>query len=76
MSFVLEPENIAEVTNTLFYPNANTAATPLVDEKIRGNPNIYPTKETTQTLFVAQRRDAKSLKLLTRLWSNFKTGRR
>jgi putrescine transport system substrate-binding protein len=76
MSFVLQPENMAEVTNTLYYPNANAAATPLVDEKLRNDPNIYPSKESMQTLFVAERRDPKSLKLLTRMWSNFKTGRR
>lgn len=76
INFVLEPENIAEVTNAMFYPNANQAATALVDESIRTNPNIYFSAETTKTLFVAQRRDQKSLKLITRLWSNFKSGRR
>jgi putrescine transport system substrate-binding protein len=76
MNFVLQPENIAEFTNTVFYPNANAVATPLVDEKIRTNVNIYPSKETTKTLFVAQRRDQKSLKLITRLWSNFRSGRK
>lgn len=75
MNFVLEPENIAEVTNTLFYPNANLRANALVDPKISGNANIYPSAETTKTLFVAQRRDQKSLKLITRLWSKFKSGR-
>jgi putrescine transport system substrate-binding protein len=76
MSFVLEPENIAEFTNTVFYPNANTAATPLVEERIRTNPNIYPSKDVTRTLFAAQRRDAKSLRLVTRLWSGFRAGRK
>jgi len=76
MSFVLEPENIAEFTNTVFYPNANLAATPLVEERLRTNPNIYPSKDTTRTLFAARGRDAKSMKLITRLWSHFKTGRK
>ncbi len=74
MNFLLAPKNIAQFTNSFGYPNANMAATELVDEPIRTNPNIYPPKETTAKLFAAQPRDQKSLRIVTRLWTKFMTG--
>lgn len=39
---MLKPESVAALTNTLFFANANQAATPLVDEAVRNDPDIYP----------------------------------
>jgi putrescine transport system substrate-binding protein len=74
INFLLTPRISAEITNTFSYPNANTAATALVDERIRNNPNIYPSKQTTETLFAAEPRDQTSLRLVTRAWTKFTTG--
>ena len=74
MNFLLAPKNIALFTNNFLYPNANMAATELVDEPIRTNPNIYPPKETMAKLFAARPRDQKSLRTVTRLWTRFMTG--
>ncbi len=74
MNFLLKPSVIAEVTNTYWYPNANLQATPLVDEAIRTDPNIYPSKELMARLFAARPRDQKSLRVVTRLWTKFTSG--
>ena len=74
LNFILAPKNIALFTNSFLYPNANTAATSMVDEQIRTNPNIYPPKETMAKLFAAQPRDQKSLRIVNRLWTRFMTG--
>lgn len=74
INFLLTPRISAEITNSFSYPNANTAATSLVDERIRSNPNIYPPKETTEKLFAAKPRDQASLRLVTRAWTRFTTG--
>ncbi|MFW9606065.1 MAG: polyamine ABC transporter substrate-binding protein, partial [Pseudomonas sp.] len=42
MNYMLQPEVIAPVSDYVSYPNGNSAATPLVAEAIRNNPNIYP----------------------------------
>ena len=74
INFLLTPRVIAQVTNTYWYPNANVEATPLVDDVIRTNPNIYPSKELMAKLFAARPRDQKSLRVTTRLWTKFISG--
>ncbi|WP_195176734.1 polyamine ABC transporter substrate-binding protein [Mesorhizobium sp. INR15] len=74
MNFLLSPQASARFTNATLYPNAIGAATPMVDEIVRDNPNIYFSKETLKHLFAAQPRDAKSLRMVTRLWTSFVTG--
>ncbi len=74
INFLLAPKNIAQFTNSFWYPNANSAATGLVDEAIRANPNIYPPKDMMAKLFAARPRDPKSLRTVTRLWTKFTTG--
>lgn len=74
LNFLLAPKNIAQFTNSFWYPNANVAANELVDEAIRTDPNIYPPKETLAKLFAARPRDQKSLRAVTRLWTRFMSG--
>jgi putrescine transport system substrate-binding protein len=74
INFLLTPRISAEITNAFSYPNANTAALSLVDERIRTNPNIYPPKEMTEKLFAAEPRDQASLRRVTRAWTKFTTG--
>jgi putrescine transport system substrate-binding protein len=40
INYMLRPEVIAAITNTVGYPNPNTLATEMVDEEIRENPAI------------------------------------
>lgn len=74
VNFLLTPRVMAEVTNSYSYPNGNMAATGLVNERIRTNPNIYPPKEMTAKLFAAAPRDPASLRLVTRAWTKFTSG--
>jgi putrescine transport system substrate-binding protein len=74
MNYLLSPRVMAEITNTLWYPNGNDAATKLVDEAIRTNPDIYPPKDVTAKLFAASPRDDASLRLVTRAWTRFTSG--
>lgn len=74
VNYLLSPRVMAQITNSLWYPNGNDAATEFVDEAIRTNPNIYPPKETTAKLFAAVPRDDTSLRLVTRSWMKFTTG--
>ncbi|ESY93714.1 polyamine ABC transporter substrate-binding protein [Mesorhizobium sp. LNHC229A00] len=74
MNFLMAPQVSVRFTNATLYPNAVQAATPLVDETVRDNPNIYFSKDMLKRLFAAQPRDPKSLRLVTRLWTSFVTG--
>ena len=74
IDFVLRPENIADVTNYVFYPNAVDASLEFVDPEIAGDPQVYPPQETLDNLFPSQMRDARTERALTRLWTTVRTG--
>jgi putrescine transport system substrate-binding protein len=75
IDFIMWPENIAAVSNTVAYANANAAATPLVDEAIRKDPSIYPPEAVKAKLFPLPTFEPKVQKAVTRAWTRIKTGR-
>jgi len=42
IDFLMRPQVIADISNTIAYANANRAATPLVDAAVRDDPGVYP----------------------------------
>ncbi len=59
---------------TCFYANANAAATPLVDEAIRTDPNVYPPAEVRAKLFVDKSLPPRQARERTRVWTAFRAG--
>jgi putrescine transport system substrate-binding protein len=74
IDFVLRPENIAEITNYVYYPNASLAALELVDPEIRADPAIYPGPEVMARMFPQPVHDARGDRAITRLWTRVRTG--
>ena len=74
LDYMLRPEVIAKASNFTQYANANSAATPLVEESIRNNPNVYPTPEVSKRLFVTTAKDQTLLRDVTRMWTKVQTG--
>jgi putrescine transport system substrate-binding protein len=74
IDYMLRPEVIADVTNTVGYPNANALATDLVDEDIRNDPTIYPPPEVRAKLFYDTPADPSFERLRTRAWTRVKSG--
>jgi putrescine transport system substrate-binding protein len=62
------------VTNTVFFANANAAASAHVDPAILGDPGLYPPREVRERLFPDRSLDAKALRGRTRLWTKVKAG--
>ena len=71
----MKPEIMAEITNFVQFPNGNAAATPLVDEAIRTDPGIYPSKETMAKLYAFPDLPAKVQRVMTRTWTTIKSGK-
>jgi putrescine transport system substrate-binding protein len=74
IDFILRPEIVAAISNTVAYANPNTLATDLVDEDIRNNPGIYPPPEVRQRLFFDKPVTPQFERLRTRAWTRVKTG--
>ncbi|PIA70254.1 spermidine/putrescine ABC transporter substrate-binding protein PotF [Ectopseudomonas toyotomiensis] len=73
IDFMLQPEAIAELTNELFFANANHAATPLLDEVVSGDPDIYPPEAVRERLFAEQVLSLREQRQRTRLWTAFRS---
>ncbi|WP_397452784.1 polyamine ABC transporter substrate-binding protein [Pseudomonas sp. NA-150] len=74
INYMLRPEVIAESSNYLSYPNANKDATALVEQKIRDNPGVYPSRQVMDTLFPLEPLPLKIERVRTRVWNTVKTG--
>ncbi len=74
IDYMLRPEVMAEVTNTVFFANANAAASDHVDPAILGDPGLYPPKDVRARLFPDRSLAAKPLRNRTRLWTMVKSG--
>ncbi len=74
INFMMEPSVAAEITNYVWFPNANATSFDLVDEDIRTDPAIYPTDDVLDTLFTGVTYDSRTDRTVTRLWTRVRTG--
>jgi putrescine transport system substrate-binding protein len=72
IDFLLRPEVIADITNTVYYPNAVAAALPLVDPEIRADPAVYPSPEDLARLFAQPDHDVAGARAVSRLWARIR----
>jgi putrescine transport system substrate-binding protein len=72
IDFVMRPEIAAAAANETGFATANKAALTLVDAKIRGNPNFYPSTEGQKKFHLPKVKDAKMDKLWQRAWNRAK----
>ena len=75
MNFLMRPDIIAEITNNIGYSNANSAATPLVDEAIRDDPGSYPSQAVIATLYAIPDMPIGVQRVMTRGWTRVKLGK-
>ncbi len=74
IDFLLQPEVIADISNYVAYANANSAATPLLDEEVRDDPGIYPPAAVKARLVTAKVMPQQLQRLRVRTWTRIKTG--
>lgn len=74
MNFILEPRNMARITNTVTYPNAVPASLEFIDEEIKSNPNTYPPESIMTKLYAKKPYDQRTQRTVTRLWTTITTG--
>jgi putrescine transport system substrate-binding protein len=74
INYLMTPQVIAEITNYVYYPNANVASNEFVDDEILGDPSIYPTPEMMERLYPQPVHDARADRALTRLWTKIRSG--
>lgn len=73
IDYLLQPASIAELTNTLYFANANRAADALIDPALKNDPDIYPPAQVQARLFVEQVQPLKEQRQRTRLWTRIRS---
>jgi spermidine/putrescine-binding protein len=74
MNYLMRPEVMAGITNTVKYPNGNQASLAFVNPAIRDDPAIYPNAQTRAKLHTLPAMTPDQVRLVTRLWTRFRTG--
>ncbi len=74
LNYMMRPDVIAKASNYVFYANGNAASKDLLDEEVIGDPAVYPDDETMNKLFTTVPLDARTQRLVTRIWTRVVTG--
>jgi putrescine transport system substrate-binding protein len=75
INYMLKPEVIAAVTNTVNYANGNSAATQFVNKDVQEDPGVYPPAEVKAKLTPDLADTEETTRTMTRLWTRFMTGK-
>ena len=75
IDYMLRPEVAAKNSNFVAYPNGNIASQKLIDPAIIKDTTIYPDDATMKSLYTVTARDAKTQRIMNRLWTKVKTGK-
>ncbi|WP_300631451.1 polyamine ABC transporter substrate-binding protein [Pseudomonas sp.] len=75
MNFLLKPDVMAAITNSVRFPNGNEKATALVDKDITSDPGIYPSAEVQSKLYAIADLPAATQREMTRSWTKIKSGK-
>jgi putrescine transport system substrate-binding protein len=75
INYMLRPEVIAAVTNTVKYPNGNAQATQYVDKEVLADPSVYPPQEVKAKLVPDLADTEETTRIMTRGWQKVTTGK-
>ena len=74
IDYLMEPEVIAAITNTVGQPNGNAASLPFVTQALRDDPTVYPTDADFARLTVDKAFSPEMLRTIGRAWARIQAG--
>ncbi len=74
LNFIMDPENMAQASNYVYYANGNAASKEFLVEDVIGDTAIYPDEATLENLYTTTPYDARVQRTVTRLWTKIKSG--
>ncbi|HLS80454.1 MAG TPA: polyamine ABC transporter substrate-binding protein [Steroidobacter sp.] len=75
INYLMDPQVAADNSNFVNYANANRASLPMVSEKVRNDPGVYPPPEVQAKLFPSLAYGEEFQRAMNRMWTKFSTGR-
>lgn len=74
LNYLLDPEAIAKASNYVNYANGNLESQKYISKEILEDHSIFPSEEVLKRLFVKDPYDAKTQRIVTRIWTKVVTG--
>jgi putrescine transport system substrate-binding protein len=74
INFIMDAQISADITNYVFYANANAASTELVNPEVTSDPGIYPGDDVKAGLFALKAFSPRYDRIMNRTWTRIKTG--
>jgi putrescine transport system substrate-binding protein len=74
INYMLDPHVAARNSNLVKYANGDLASRPYLDKSVLNDPGVYPPPQVMHTLVPERAKSMRFMRLLTRAWTNFKTG--
>ena len=75
LDYLMEPQVIAAITNTVGQANGNAASLPYLAEAVRNNPSIYPSEEVCRRLILDRSWSPDQMHAVNRVWTRIKSAR-
>ncbi len=75
INFLLKPDVAARNSNFIAYANGNLASQKSIDKAVLDDRGVYPDAAAMAKLYTISAHDAKTQRLINRLWTKIKTGR-
>ena len=75
INYLLKPEVIAKVSDSVGYANPNLKAGELMDQAVRTDEAVYPSQAVVDKLYVNAELPASIQRLMTRSWTKIKSGK-
>ncbi|MEL7937467.1 polyamine ABC transporter substrate-binding protein [Pseudomonas delhiensis] len=72
INYILDPKVIAGISEYVGYPSANGDAKALLPAGMQNDPEVYPSQEVLDKLYIAKAPPPKIMRLMTRSWSKIK----
>ena len=73
MNYLLTPQVIANISNSIHYANPNSGADAYLTPAVKHDPAIYPPKDVLDRVFIVEDLPPAIARLTTRLWTKLKT---
>jgi len=75
LNYLMRPDVIANISDHVYYANANQQATQLIKAEVRDHPGIYPPVDIRANMFTLKLHPAKLDRIITRAWTKVKSGK-
>ncbi|WP_165667018.1 polyamine ABC transporter substrate-binding protein [Metapseudomonas otitidis] len=75
IDYLLRPEVIAQVSDSVGYANPNTKAGEFMKQEVRTDESVYPPQAVLDKLYVSAELPPKVQRLMTRTWTKVKSGK-